>query len=55
MAIVKTREQHEIELLTKVENDIKRSQKREKVHRFIIAGLSLLTVGAFMAGRSCRR
>ena len=55
MAIVKTREEHELELLEKVEKDIERSQKREKIHKLLIVGLSLLTVGAFIAGKGCRR
>lgn len=55
MAIVKTREQREIELLNKVEKDIERSKKREKVHYLIMGGLCLLTVGAFMAGASIDR
>lgn len=50
MALIKTREQQEMELLEKVEQDIRRSQKREKYHRLAIIGLSLLTVGAFIGG-----
>lgn len=43
-------EQREMEGLAEVQNEIRRHEHRERIHRCLIAGLSLLAVASFFAG-----
>lgn len=51
MKLTLNEEQREIDMLQKVENRIARRERREKLHRFLIAGLGVLAAGAYFAGR----
>ncbi len=55
MKLIENEEQREIEMLQKIENRIARRERREKIHRILIAGLGMLAVGAFFAGRAGHR
>ena len=39
-----------MEALARIERQIERRERRERVHRILIVGLSLLAVGAFVSG-----
>lgn len=55
MALIKSEEQKEIQQLQEIERRIARRERREKIHHLLIAGLGLLTVGAFFTGRCGRK
>lgn len=48
--IIPTAEEREVEMLEKVEKEIRRHEKRERIHHIIMGGLALLAVGAFFTG-----
>lgn len=50
MALIKTREQREVEMLQKVERELERREKRERIHKLLIGGLALMTIGTFIGG-----
>lgn len=58
MELYKSNEQKEIDLLKKVEERIERTERRERLHRILIAGLGMLAVAAFvgghLTGRHCK-
>ncbi len=55
MEIIKNEEQREIDLLEKVEKRIARRERRERLHRILIAGLGVLTIAAFLGGHATGR
>lgn len=55
MALIKTSEQKEIEALQKVENEIRRRERRDRIHHLICAGLGLLAIAAFVGGHCTGR
>lgn len=59
MKLIKTPEEREVDMLQRVEKEIERREKRERVLRFVIAGLGVLAVASFLTGhctgRGCRR
>ena len=58
MALIKTQEEREISLLKKVEQDLVRRERRERIHHVLIAGLAILSITAFVGGpvfgRKCK-
>lgn len=60
MALIKNQEAREIEELQHVEERIRRSERRERIHHILIAGLGALLVAAVLTGHlggkcRCRR
>lgn len=43
----------ELTLLEKVEKEIRRHERRERIHQIIMGGLALLAVGMFFTGKCC--
>lgn len=58
MALIKTQDEREITLLKKVEQDLERRERRERIHHVLIAGLAMLSIAAFVGGhitgRKCK-
>ncbi len=50
MALIKTEEEREIASLQKIQKQIEKRERRERIHHLLIGGLSVLSVVAFMAG-----
>lgn len=58
MALIKTEEQREIDMLQNVEKHLERRERRERIHHLLIAGLGLLSLGAYFVGHAtghCKR
>lgn len=55
MAIFKNEEQREIEVLDRLEKQLVKREKRERILHFLVAGLSLFSVAAFIAGHCYRK
>lgn len=59
MALIKTSEEREIAMLQKVEHELERRERRERIHHILIAGLALLSIAAFvgghLTGRKCTK
>lgn len=55
MAIIKTHEERELSAIQKVEKEMQRHIRMERLHHVIMGALGALAVGAFFAGRSLRR
>ncbi len=59
MALIKTQEQREVEMLQKVQSDLEHRERRERIHHILIAGLGALVLAAFVgghvSGRNCSR
>ena len=58
MALIKTEEQREIDMLQNVEKNLERRERRERIHHLLIAGLGLLSLGAYFVGHAtghCKR
>lgn len=59
MALIKTEEQREVEMLQNVEKHLEKRERRERIHHILIAGLSLLSLAAFagghLTGRACSK
>lgn len=53
MAIIKNQAEREINELQKVEARIRRSERRERIHRIIIAGLAVVAAVAVFTGHYC--
>ena len=53
MAIIKNQAEREIDELHKVEARIRRSERREHIHRIIIAGLAVIAAVAVFTGHCC--
>lgn len=49
MALIKNQEAREIEELQKVEDRIRRSERREKIHHILIAGLGTLLAASLVS------
>jgi len=58
MEILKNKEPRKMSLLEKARKRVARRNRRERLHRVLIAGLSVLAVAAFagghISGRYCR-
>ena len=52
MAINK--EKQEVEVLQKVEDELRRHERRERIQRFVIGGLGVIAAAAFFAGKCCK-
>ncbi len=53
MALIKSKETREVELLKKVENEIERQERRRRnIRHFMFAGLAVLAVAAFIGGHA---
>ncbi|MCX4289328.1 MAG: hypothetical protein OSJ46_07465 [Duncaniella sp.] len=50
MAIFKNEDQREIEVLDRLEKQLVKREKRERLLHILVAGLSLFSVAAFIAG-----
>lgn len=50
MALIKTQEEREILMLKKVEQDLERRERRERIHHILIGGLALMVMAAFVGG-----
>ncbi len=50
MAILKNENQREIEVLDRLEKQLLKREKRERLLHILVAGLSLFSVAAFIAG-----
>ncbi len=50
MALIKTQEAREIEELQHVEERIRRSERRERIHHILIAGLGILLAASVITG-----
>ena len=48
------KEKQEVEVLQKVEDELRRHERRERIQRFVIGGLGVLDVAAFLAGKCCK-
>lgn len=59
MALIKDKQEREIQELRKVEEQIQSSRRRERIHHILIAGLGALFIGAvashFCRGHHCYR
>ena len=60
MALLKSREAREIAGLQQIEQQIKNSERRERLHHILIAGLGVLLVASVVTGhlglcRKCRK
>lgn len=59
MKLIKTREEREVDMLQRVEKEIERREKRERILRFVVAGLGVVAIAAFFTGHctaaQCRR
>lgn len=59
MALIKTQEQREVEMLQKVEKELEHRERRERIHHMLIAGLGAMVLAAFVgghvSGRHCAR
>lgn len=60
MALLKSQEARELQELQHIERQIKRSERRERVHHILIAGLGALLVASVLTGhlglcKKCRR
>lgn len=59
MPLIKTQEEREIAMLKKVEQDLERRERRERIHHILIAGLAIMTLAAFvgghLTGRKCAK
>ena len=60
MALIKNQEAREIAELQKVEERIKKTERRERIHHLVIAGLGVLLVASVLTGhlsicKKCRR
>ena len=53
MAINK--EKQEVEVLQKVEDELRRHERRESIQRFVIGGLGVIAAAAFFAGKCCKK
>lgn len=51
--IKKNQTQREIEVLAQLEKQLERREKRQRVMRYIIGGLSFLAVASYIAGTYC--
>ncbi len=47
--------QREIEGLVRVEDEIRRHERRERLHMVLIAGLGMMVVASFFAGHCANR
>lgn len=54
MALIKTDETRELADLKKVEDLIKRRERRERIHHIVIAALGALLVTSVFTGHVCR-
>ena len=48
------KEKQDVEVLQKVEDELRRHERRERIQRFVIGGLGVLAVAAFLAGKCCK-
>ncbi|MCI5977819.1 MAG: hypothetical protein MRZ32_02635 [Bacteroidales bacterium] len=48
------KEKQEVEVLQKVEDELRRHERRERIQRFVIGGLGVLAAAAFLAGKCCK-
>ena len=55
MALLQTSEEREVEMLEKVEKEIRRHECRERVHHIIMGALTLTVVAAFFVGKCAGR
>ena len=60
MALIKNQEAREIAELQKVEEQNKKTERRERIHHLVIAGLGVLLVASVLTGhlglcKKCRR
>lgn len=53
MAKIKTQEEREIAELRQVEERIRHSERRERIHHVLIAGLGILLVASLLTGHLC--
>lgn len=54
MALIKNREDREVEELHKVEEQIRDGRRRERVHHLVIAALGLLFIASAASHFCCR-
>ena len=52
---MENKEKLEVEILQKVEGELRRHERCERIHHIIMAGLGVLAVAAFFAGKGCHR
>lgn len=45
----------EVKMLQKVECELRRHERCERIHHIVMATLGLMAISAFFAGRRCRR
>lgn len=50
---MENKEKLEVEILQKVEGELRRHERCERIHHIIMAGLGVLAVAAFFAGKGC--
>lgn len=55
MALIKTQEQREVEMLEKVVAMIQHHERKERLHHIIMGGLAALAVGAFFLGHCTKK
>lgn len=55
MKLFENAERREIEGLMKVEEEIRRHERRERLHKVLIAGLGMMVVASFFAGHCANR
>lgn len=55
MAIFKNEEQKEIEVLDRLEKQLVKREKRERFLHYLVTGLSIFSVVAFIAGQCCNK
>lgn len=55
MALIKTHDQREIEMLQKVEREIEKQERRKRINHLLVAGLGILSILGFVGGHLCGR
>ena len=48
------KEKQEVEVLQKVEDELRRHERRERIQRFVIGGLGVRAAAAVLAGKCCK-
>lgn len=48
------KEKREVEILRRIEGEMRRHERCERVHHIVMCGLGVLAVAAFFCGKKCK-
>lgn len=54
MALIKSENEKELELVDKLQKKLEKREKCERIHRILICSLAVLAIGAFFIGHSSK-